>query len=128
MSSSIPVPTLSPTAAAVGEEEEEGGGSDDERSTPEASGSPRRELSPAGCDTGGGGGGGFSPDFDVETLDESEFDLPPVATPTLQSILDEMQNEDEDDFEIGKSPTWQNGPKILKERKKIPSNTPITTM
>ena len=39
-------------------------------------------------------------EFDVETLDESEFDLPPVATPTLQSILDEMQNDD-DEFEIG---------------------------
>ena len=91
--------------------------SDDALSTPEG-GSPQRELPTSLTPEIGGGGKGvrggaartngagesstgtFTADFDVETLDESEFDLPPVATPTLQSILDEMQNDD-DEFEIG---------------------------
>ena len=102
------------------------GGSDEGLSTPEGGSSPRRELSPSetsagvavddgkrggcggsrtnGVDGGGrggsGGGSNLISDFDLETLDESEFDLPPVATPTLQSILDELQN-DVDEFEIG---------------------------
>ena len=97
--------TTSPTDAISGG----GSNSDEGVSTPEG-GSPQRELpemSSTGSDaaaarTNGAGTaavGAFT-DFDVETLDESEFNLPPVATPTLQSILDEMQNDD-DEFEIG---------------------------
>ena len=87
--------TTSPTGATKGDGS--GGSEEDDLSTPEG-GSPQREIAPP--EAGGGGGGAALTDFDVETLDESEFDLPPVATPTLQSILDELQN-DVDEFEIG---------------------------
>ena len=85
-------------------------------STPEGGGSPERDFSPPPPDSsiagnagrsngvvvGGGRGGSSSADgLAEEDFDDSEFDLPPVATPTLQSILDELQNDD-DEFEIGK--------------------------
>lgn len=57
-------------------------------------GSPQRELdsvqAPSDAIT----------NFDLETLDEAEFDLPPVTTPTLQSILDGMQDDEDEPFEI----------------------------
>ena len=89
--------TTPPTEARRGPDS--GGSEEDGLSTPEG-GSPQRELPVLAGGSGGGKGAAALSDFDVETLDESEFDLPPVATPTLQSILDELQN-DVDEFEIG---------------------------